>query len=59
VQSVAKKLNFKLSLALNELRHTKELKQQALKAHLNAFTQLLRLEKVYEKVQSKEFYLVE
>ena len=64
MQSAAKRLDSKLSLALNKLRRTRELKQQALKArlnasackqqaleaHLNAFTRLLRLEKVREKV---------
>jgi hypothetical protein len=59
VQSTAKKFDFKLSLALDELRCIRELKQQAQEVHLNASTQLLRLKKVCEKMQSKKFYLVE
>ena len=61
----AEKLNFKLLAALDKLRHTREAKQeaaatqqQALKARLSASTQLICLEKVYEKVQSKEYRLV-
>ena len=46
------KLNNKLLAALNKLQYTRELEQKALKAYLNAFTQLLRLKKVCKKVQS-------
>ena len=52
-------LNNKLLATLNKVQYTKELKQKALKAYLNAFTQLLHLKKVCEKVQSKKYYLVE
>ena len=52
-------------MALDKLRHTKELKQKAnkelyyaLNAHLNVSTQLLYLKKVYEKIQSKKYHLV-
>jgi hypothetical protein len=58
VQSTAKKLNSKLLLALNKLQYIRELKQQAFKACLNAFAQLLHLKKVCKKVQFKKFHLV-
>ena len=61
-----KKLNSKLLAALNNLQYTKEAKQeaattqqQALKAYLSASTQLICLKKVYKKVQSKKYRLVE
>jgi len=58
VQSAAAKLDGELSNALNKLRRACDLKQQALKARLNASARLLRLEKVREKVRSKELRLV-
>jgi vacuolar-type H+-ATPase subunit I/STV1 len=66
VTAAAEKLDGELSMALDELRRTRELEQQAqeveqraCEARLNASARLLRLEKVREKVRSKEYRLVE
>ena len=48
--NAAVKLDNKLLAALNKVQYTRELKQKALKAYLNAFTQLLHLKKVCKKV---------
>ena len=48
--NTAIKINNKLLATLNKVQYTRELKQKALKTHLNAFTQLLYLKKVREKV---------
>ena len=67
--TAAVKLDDELLAALNKLYYTRELEQKAkeelyqalnrtFNAYINASTQLLRLEKVCKKVQSKEYYLV-
>ena len=55
----AVKLDEELSATFNKVQYTKELEQKALKAYLNAFTQLLRFKKGYKKVQSQKYCLVE
>ena len=47
----AVKLDNELLATFNKVQYTKELKQKALKAYLNASIQLLRLKKVCEKIQ--------
>ena len=63
--ATAEKLDSELSAALDELRRTKETKQeaaaaqqQALETRLSASARLVRLEKVRKKVRSKEYRLV-
>ena len=51
-------LNDKLLAIFNKVQYIKKLKQKALKAYLNASTQLLYFKKVYKKVQSQEYCLV-
>jgi len=70
VQSAAAKLDGELSEALAEIRRlqhddesrlarVRDEERRALEARMNAHARLLRLEKVREKVRSKEWKLVE
>jgi len=55
----AARLEGELSLALDELERARVAEQRALQARMAASARLTRLEKVREKVRSKEFRLVE
>ena len=57
--AAAEKLKGELAATLLEIERSCKEAFQALEAQLNTYVQLTRLKKVYEKVQSKEYYLVE
>jgi hypothetical protein len=59
VQSAAEKLEGELSEALAEVHRRSDEASRALRAQLDAHARLTRLQKVREKVRSKEHRLVE
>jgi hypothetical protein len=59
VQSEAARLEGELALALEELERSRVAEQKALEARMAASARLTRLEKVREKVRSKEWRLAE